>query len=77
MTEKTITLTAWEHQQMTMRAAGSTMEYMAHYGREGLFRREVDEMNRWEALSAKLAGREPDPLPYRGYQRNGFNPDRD
>jgi hypothetical protein len=51
---------------------------MGHYSGAGLFRKEVDTMNNWRRLSAKLNGHEcAEDLPYRGYRRNGFNPEAD
>lgn len=74
----TVELDDWEQQQLSLKAAGNVLTYAGHYDKDGLFRREVDEMNRWAALSAKLSGRPaPEPIPYRGYARNGFNPKAD
>lgn len=57
----------WELEKLRSHAARQTLTYLGYYAQNGLTRPEVDEMNRWRRLSAKLSGEsEPEELKYRG-----------
>lgn len=58
--EKQITLTEWEREKLWWFAASNAATYTGHYvrGQHGgpkLFPNEIVEMERWKALSDKLA----------------------
>lgn len=73
-----VTLDDWERDALAQRAAVLSLQYMAHYTTSGLFRDEVVTLNRWRKLNAKLCGEpEPEDLLYKGYTRNGWNPEAD
>lgn len=63
----TVSLTRWELDKARWMAFSNTATYLGYYGNEGLRAHEVDELNRWSDLNAKLKGDpKPDPLPYIG-----------
>ncbi len=74
-----ISLDEWERRELLGYVAGKFLTYLGHYEGAGLFRGEVDEMNRLGRLSHKIKprGKPYEDLPYRGFRRNGFNPDAD
>lgn len=68
----------WERSKLRIYVSGNAADYLAHYHGAGLFRGEIETMNRWRRLAAKLAGESyKGDLPYRGTRRNGFNPEAD
>jgi len=54
-----IALTDWERLKMLQSASANALTYMGHHARGGLKPHEIEEMERWEALSEKL--RHPAP----------------
>lgn len=49
-----IHLTEWERSKLSQYASGNALTYMGHHARGGLFPNEIEEMERWKALSEKL-----------------------
>lgn len=73
-----VELDQWERQRLLSIVYSECLTYLGHYGTSGLFRAEVDVMNRMFTLASKLRGEPPpEPRPYRGTARNGFNPEAD
>jgi len=74
MATETVELTSWERHVLTQHASLQALQYFSHYATRGLFEHEVDTLNRWNDLAAKLAGIDPpEHYKYQGHAGNGFN----
>lgn len=74
---KTIELDDWEINRLSQQTNSTLLTYIGHYCDAGLFRHEVEIMNKLGQLSHKLGSGTWEDRPYRGTRRNGFNPEAD
>ena len=66
----TLELDDWEVATLRQETACKTLTYLGHYAHQGLRDSEVDTMNRYRALNAKLCGEPvPEPYPYQERKR--------
>ena len=59
-----VELTEWGRTKLLQHAAATSLTYMGHHARGGLFPKEIEEMERWKALAEKLSG--PAPIETKG-----------
>lgn len=60
-----VELTEWERTKLSRHAAATSLTYMGHHARGGLFQHEIEEIERWQALSEKLEIAEPQTVSVR------------
>ena len=57
-----VQLTDWERQQLSLHASTVALTYLGNNFRGALFPHEVEEMERWKALSDKFRTEEPEAM---------------
>lgn len=56
-----VALTEWERTRLSQHASANALTYMGHHARGGLKPDEIEEMERWKALSDRLRPTSPAP----------------